>query len=111
MAIQTSPLAHNVAIVEKDGRPTPEFQRQWLSLSRSESGGGTGIYVRAGIMNGWASATGTASRATFVTYAAPAISSSYSQAQVQAIATHLQILSERFKAAIDDLKTLRAFNS
>lgn len=111
MATKAGPLAHDVAIVEGDGRPTPEFQRQWISLARGEGIIPPNTYVRAGIANGWASATGTASRAGFATYAAPTISNPPTQAQVQAIAAHVQILSQHLKAAIDDLKTLRAFNA
>lgn len=113
MALQIGPLAHNVAIVEKDGRPTPEFQRAFLSLSRIAAGTAPepDTYIRSGLMTGWASATGTASRAAFATYTAPTISNPPTQAQVQAMATHIQVLSRTLKAIIDDLKTLQAFNN
>lgn len=52
---------------------------------------------------GWAVATGTAERTTFATYTAPDISAAYTEAEVQAIADHVQILSRRLKALIDDL--------
>lgn len=52
----------------------------------------------------WTAATGTAERTTFATYAAPVISNPPTQAEVQAIADHVQILSRRLKALIDDLK-------
>lgn len=52
----------------------------------------------------WVSATGTAERATFATYTAPTISASPTQAEVQALADHMQILSRRMKALIDDVK-------
>lgn len=52
---------------------------------------------------GWTTATGTADRATFATYTAPAISSPPTQAEVQALADHVQVLSRHLKALIDDL--------
>lgn len=111
MATSAGPLAFNLPIVEGDGRPTPAFQRQWLSVISGEGVIPPNTYVRAGIANGWASATGTASRTAFATYAAPTMAASYDQAQVQALAAHVQILSQHLKAALDDLKTLRAFNT
>lgn len=53
----------------------------------------------------WAAATGTAERTTFATYTAPTISAAPTQAEVQALADHVQILSRRLKALIDDLKS------
>lgn len=109
MAILKQPLAHGVAIVDREGRPTPEFQRAWQSLSGVAATGGTApdTYVRRGQAPGWASATGTAARSAFATYAAPTISNPPTQAQVQAIAAHLQILSQHVKALIDDAKTVQ----
>lgn len=52
----------------------------------------------------WTLATGTASRATFATFAGQVIGAAYTQAQVQAIDDHVVILSQRMKALIDDLK-------
>lgn len=52
---------------------------------------------------GWTAPTGTASRATYVTYAGQTISNPPTQAQVQAIDDHLKILSRHQKALIDDL--------
>lgn len=53
----------------------------------------------------WAAASGTAERTTFATYTAPAISAAPTQAEVQALADHMQIVSRRLKALVDDLKT------
>lgn len=61
--------------------------------------------VRRATFTTWTAATGTASRATFSTYSAPTISASPTQAEVQALADHVQVLSERLKALVDDLKT------
>lgn len=58
--------------------------------------------VRADQGPAWVAATGAASRASFATYAAPAISNPPTQAEVQAIANALQTLSQRMKAIIDD---------
>lgn len=52
----------------------------------------------------WAAATGTASRATFTTYAGQTVSNPPTQAEVQAIDDHVKALSERMKALIDDLQ-------
>lgn len=52
---------------------------------------------------GWGTATGTAARTTYATYASPTISNPPTQAEVQALADHVQILSQRLKALIDDL--------
>lgn len=114
MTIFRQPLAHDVPIVDNFGRPTPAFQRFVGALVGASGGGGVippDTYVRAGVITGWASPTGTASRAAFVTYAAPTAGASYSQAQMQAALNHIQVLSQHLKAALDDLKTLRAFNS
>lgn len=51
----------------------------------------------------WSPASGTASRATFITYTGQTISNPPTQAEVQAIDSHLVILSQRMKAMIDDL--------
>ena len=56
-------------------------------------------------VTGWTAPTGTASRATFATYAGQTISDPPTQAEVQAIDDHLKALSERLKALIDDATT------
>lgn len=52
---------------------------------------------------GWSTASGTASRATFATFAGQTITNPPTQAEVQAIDDHVKILSQRLKALIDDL--------
>lgn len=52
----------------------------------------------------WADATGTASRTAYASYAAPAISATYVQAEVQAIADALALWSPHGTALINDLK-------
>lgn len=98
------PLAYDVPIVLGDGRPTPQFQRAWQDLNDTAAQGGVApdTYVRRGLKNGWTAATGTASRSTFTTYAAPTAAGSYSQAQMQALMDHMQILSQHYKALTDD---------
>lgn len=64
----------------------------------------SGGYVPADYGSLWTAATGTASRATFATFAGQTISASPTQAEVQAIDDHVKILSQRMKALIDDLK-------
>lgn len=51
----------------------------------------------------WAVPTGTLSRTTFATYAAPNISAAYTEAEVQALADHVEILSQRLGALLTDL--------
>jgi hypothetical protein len=63
----------------------------------------SGLQVIGARKTGWTPATGTAARTTFATYSAPVISAGYVQAEVQAIADHVQTLSRRMKAIIDDL--------
>lgn len=53
----------------------------------------------------WAAATGTAERTTFATYTAPTASAAYDQTEMQGVMDHVQILSRRLMALIDDLKT------
>lgn len=68
-------------------------------------------YVQIEVGSNWTAATGTASRATFATYTAPVISNPPTQAEVQAIADAVQVLSQRTKAVIDDLIGNSAFPS
>lgn len=67
-------------------------------------------YVREDQTATWGAPTGTATRTTFATYAAPSISASPTQAEVQALADHVQILSERLAALIDDLQAIGALS-
>lgn len=109
-------------IVDATGRITPYFQRFWQNLSFTAAAGAEGAFDfgpqiatinsqittlqtgKAAKLTGFTAATGTADRSTFATYAAPTISASPTQAEVQAIADHVQILSRHIKAMIDDLK-------
>jgi cell wall-associated NlpC family hydrolase len=116
-------------IVDPQGRITPYFQRFWQNLSftaidgANQSSDVAALQSAVTTINGqistintslagkvakstftsWAAATGTAERTTFATYTAPTISASPTQVEVQAIADHVQILSRRLKALIDDL--------
>ncbi len=56
----------------------------------------------------WAAPTGTVSRVTFATYTAPAISNPPTQAEVQALANHVQVLSQALAAVITDLRATEA---
>lgn len=115
----------------RTGRPTPYLQRFWQNLKitaadgANQSGDIAALQSQVTTINGqittinasltgkvakstfttWAAATGTAERTTFATYTAPTISASPTQAEVQALADHVQILSRRLKALIDDLKS------
>lgn len=132
MTVYRAPALDKAApIVDvQTGRITPYFQRFWQNLSFTATTGANqssdiaAIQSEITTINGqitaintslsgkvakatftpWVTATGTAERTTFATYTAPTISSSPTQAEVQAIADHVQILSRRMKALIDDLK-------
>ncbi len=61
-------------------------------------------YVMQDVGSAWTAPTGTASRATFASYAGQTISVLYTQAEVQAIDDHVKVLSQRLKALVDDLQ-------
>lgn len=65
---------------------------------------GDARYVRQDVGAAWTAPSGTASRATFATYAGQTISAAYVQAEVQAIDDHVKVLSQRMKALVDDLQ-------
>jgi hypothetical protein len=112
-------------IVQPDGRITPYFQRFWQNLTFTAVDGANQnaditaleadistingqitalTSAKAAKLTGFTAATGTADRTTFATYTAPTISASPTQAEVQAIANAVQVLSRHMKAMIDDLK-------
>jgi hypothetical protein len=102
--------------VKGDGKgySTPEFQRWWQENALvAETGGTAGtdmgallaLKVDKASFSGFSAATGTKSRATFATYTAPTVSAAYVRAELQAAVDHIQILSQRLAALIDDAKT------
>lgn len=96
------------------GRATPDFQRFWQNLSIEASAGAAAIpsianKVDKGTSTGWVSPTGTAAKTGFATYTAPTISTPPTQAEVQALADHVQALSRHLAAAILGLKTSQTF--
>lgn len=106
-------------VIKDDGQgyATPEFQRWWEeNAGVAESGGVVGTDIGALLaekvdkadFGTWNAATGTAARTTFATYTAPTISVLYTQAEVQALADHVQILSQRLKAVVDDIIAAKA---
>lgn len=87
------------------GRITPYFQRFWQNLAFTAAEGAAvapdvSNKVDKGVSAGWSAPTGTQSKSAFATYAAPTISASPTQAEVQAIANHLQIVSQHLAAVI-----------
>lgn len=99
-----------------DGRPSVAFQRFWQNLSFTAEASSSVLpdvanKVDKNTSTGWHAATGTGSLATFATYAAPTISNPPTQAEVQAIANHVQILSQHMKAVIDGLLTAEVFDT
>lgn len=106
-SIKLPALDWAAAIVDPDtGRPSPYFQRFWQNITvKVVIGEGASVDVSnkvdKGTSAGWGAATGTGSKTTFVTYATVAISNPPTQAQVQAISDHLQVLSQHVKALID----------
>ncbi len=90
------------------GRPSVYFQRFWMNLSFTAADGGSAgaglsSKVDKGVSTGWSSPTGAASKATYATYVAPAISNPPTQAEVQALANATQTLSQHLKAVTDAL--------
>lgn len=72
------------------------------TLSRYEILSLFNLYVLR--LAGWEAPTGTVERDTFATYTAPVISNPPTQAEVQAIANHLQLISRHLAALILDTK-------
>lgn len=109
--IQLPALDWKVPMVDPaTGRPSPEFQRKWqLSTVKITLGDQAAIDLSGKVDKntsaGWSAATGTASKSTFATYSSPVISATYSQAEVQALADHVQILSQHVKSIVDALLT------
>jgi hypothetical protein len=60
------------------------------------------LYVKRDTSPAWVNPTGTLTRATYATYTAPVISAVPTQAEVQALADHVQILSRALAAVITD---------
>lgn len=90
----------------RTGRVTPYFQRFWQNVSFTADEGASiapdvSNKVNKGTSSGWSAPTGTSSKSGFSTYTAPVISASPTQAEVQAIANHVQTLSQHLKALID----------
>lgn len=88
------------------GRPSPYFQRYWQNATVTLSvGAGAAVDITGKVdkltSTGWGSPTGVGDKTTFATYAAPVISSPPTQAEVQALANHVQTLSQHLKAVID----------
>lgn len=101
-------------IVMADGRPSPYFQRFWQTMTvKVTVGEGASVDLSGKVdknhSTGWAAASGTSSKATYATYTAPAISNPPTQAEVQALANHVQVLSQHLKAVVDGLMTASVF--
>jgi len=73
-----------------------------LTFSRSEILALLGVYLPK--LTGYGTPTGTLDRTSFVTYTAPTISGSPTQAEVQALADAVEVLSQRLAALITDAK-------
>ena len=93
--------AGNAVQIEAAGTDTDR------SINFALGGAGTirfnGTQILTARKTGWTAATGTADRTTFATYTAADISAVPTEAEVQAIADHTQVLSCHLKALIDDL--------
>jgi hypothetical protein len=99
-------LSATVGLLEQTGPDT--FAKRDIGITDATDiptrGDADSRYVQQDAGAAWTAASGTASRGTFATYTAPAITNPPTQAEVQAIADHLQILSQRVKGLVDDLK-------
>lgn len=67
---------------------------------------GDARYVRQDQSPAWVDPSGTLARATYATYTAPVISLAPTQAEVQALADHVQILSRTLAALITDARAV-----
>lgn len=67
-------------------------------------GAGDGRYVRQDQTPAWADPTGTLDRTTFASASSFTVSNPPTQAEVQAIAAHVVLLSERLAALLTDLR-------
>lgn len=97
----TATLTGNVT-----GNLTGNVSGTTVTASGTVTGAGLTVGVNAVVgsrKTGWTAPTGTLERTTFATYTAPTISAAYTQAEVQAIAAHVQILSRRLAALETDL--------
>lgn len=115
--------AQPIVILEGEfaGCITPYFQRVLLSISEgsnaglSVAGGDLGPLFAAKVdkdtSTGWGNVTGTKSKAVFATYAAPVVSNPPTQAEMQALANHAQLLSQHLAAALDALKTAQVISA
>ena len=97
-------------------------QRYNGDIYYAPSAGGALVRVLTKQITGWAAMTGTATRTGFATYVPPAPTpasstpptstpASYSAAQIGALMTQVQELSERLKALTDDLGATPAMTS
>lgn len=87
------------------GRITPYFQRFWQNLAFTAAEGASvapdvSNKVSKGLSTGWSSPTGTQSKSAWTVYGAPTASATYSQAQMQAVMDHLQVVSQHLAAVI-----------
>lgn len=102
--IRMPALDWKVALVDpRTGIPSPYFQRFWQLMSVTVQIGGVDVTgkVDAGLSTGWTSPTGTGSEAGFTVWTSPAISNPPTQAQVQALSDHVQVLSQHLKSLVD----------
>lgn len=88
-------LSFNTQIVSGQP-PSPEFLTLWnVKLA--------GFIKRAmRPFSGFGAPVGTLTRTGYTVFTAPAVSNPPTQAEVQAIANHVQVLSERLAAVITD---------
>ena len=110
VALEVNPLLNGYPFEQfatAPGDPSEGFTYYDTALNavRTWNGSAWVDYVKQDVGAAWSAATGTASRATFATYAAPTITNPPTQAEVQAVANAVQVLSQRMKALIDDLQS------
>lgn len=109
VALEVNPVLSGYPFPQYDtapGAPSEGFTYYDIVLNSVRTWNGTAWvdYVKQDVGAAWTAATGTASRATFATYTAPTITNPPTQAEVQAVANAVQVLSERMKALVDDLQ-------
>ena len=95
-----SPVGWGVIRLANEGGILPYGDQ--MTFSRSEILNLLNDYLHA--LSGYGTPTGTLDRTAFATYTAPTITNPPTRAEVQAIADHLQVLSQHLAAVITDAK-------
>ncbi len=75
-----------------------------FNVNAAQGLGIAGTRVLASRQTGWGAASGASDKTAFTTYNAPTVSATYDQAEIQALATAVQVASRHIGALINDLR-------